>query len=77
MSHVTCQGGGAPNGGLIVPASPVTVVHREQIVALAARHRLPAGYPCRYFSANGGLASYGAELLDLYRRARRRMSMAS
>jgi hypothetical protein len=42
MSRVTCQGGVAPNGGLIVLASPMTVVHREQIVALAARHRLPA-----------------------------------
>jgi len=54
MSRVTCQGGVAPNGGLIMLASPVTVVHREQIVALAARHRLPAVCPYRYFAANGG-----------------------
>ena len=53
MSRVTCQGGVAPNGGLIVlAANPVTVVH--QIVALAVRHRMPAVYPYRYFAANGG-----------------------
>ena len=38
-------------------------------VTRAARHRLPAVYPYRYFAAIGGLASYGVELLDLYRRA--------
>jgi putative ABC transport system substrate-binding protein len=56
MNRATCQGGVAPNGGLIVLASPVTVVHREQVVALAARHRLPVVYPYRYFAANGGLS---------------------
>ena len=58
-----------PNGGLIVTANPITSVHREQIVALAAQHRLPAVYPFRYFVASGGLLSYGADTLDLYRRA--------
>jgi putative ABC transport system substrate-binding protein len=58
----------APNGGLIVLASPVAGVYRELIITLAARHRLPAVYPYRLFVAEGGLASYGADLLDLYRR---------
>ncbi len=58
-----------PNGGLIVLASVVAGVHRERIIALAAHHRLPAIYPYRLFAVAGGLASYGAELLDLYRRA--------
>jgi putative tryptophan/tyrosine transport system substrate-binding protein len=58
-----------PDGGLVLLASPVTVVHAEHIVGLAARYRLPAVYPYRYFVAKGGLASYGVELLDLYRRA--------
>ena len=56
MSSVTCQDGVAPNGGLIVLARPVTVVHREQIVALAVPHRLSAVYPYRYFAVNGGLS---------------------
>jgi putative ABC transport system substrate-binding protein len=58
-----------PNGGLIVLASPVATVHRELIITLAARHRLPAVYPFRLFVSGGGLASYGVELLDLYRRS--------
>jgi putative ABC transport system substrate-binding protein len=47
----------------------LTTVNRELIVALADRHRLPAIYPYRYFVAIGGLASYGIDNLDLYRRA--------
>jgi putative ABC transport system substrate-binding protein len=58
-----------PNGGLIVLANPVATVYRDRIVALAGEHRLPAVYPFRYFVANGGLASYGADTIDLYRRA--------
>ena len=45
------------------------MVHRELIIALAARHRLPAVYPYRYFVAGGGLISYGPDLIDQYRRA--------
>jgi ABC-type uncharacterized transport system substrate-binding protein len=56
-------------GGLIVLASPTTNLHRELIIALAARHRLPAVYPYRYFAISGGLASYGVDNIDLYRRA--------
>jgi putative ABC transport system substrate-binding protein len=58
-----------PNGGLIVTASALAVVHRELIVALAAQHRLPAVYPARYYAAAGGLISYGPDLLDQYRHA--------
>jgi putative tryptophan/tyrosine transport system substrate-binding protein len=51
----------APNGGVIVTASPVGQVHRKQITALMARHRLPAVYPFRYFVDVGGLISYGPD----------------
>ena len=59
----------APNGGLVLMPDVTTVVHRDLIVALAARHRLPAVYPFRVFVAGGGLMSYGANQADLYRRA--------
>jgi ABC-type uncharacterized transport system substrate-binding protein len=57
------------NGGLIVTAGASTVFHRELIITLAARHRLPAVYPYRFFVTSGGLISYGPELIDEYRRA--------
>jgi putative ABC transport system substrate-binding protein len=59
----------APNGGVIVTGSPLTGVHRDLIIALAARHRLPAVYAFRYFVTSGGLVSYGPHLVDQYRRA--------
>ena len=49
------------NGGLIVTTSTLTVVHRDQIIALAARHRLPAVYPSRHFAVSGALVSYGPD----------------
>ena len=58
-----------PSGGLIVFAGPLMTTRREQIIALAARHRLPAVYPFRFFAASGGLASYGVDNIDLYRLA--------
>ena len=58
-----------PNGGLIAAVGSSTVLHRDVIIAAAARHRLPAVYPYRYFAAAGGLISYGPRLLDNYRRA--------
>jgi putative ABC transport system substrate-binding protein len=58
-----------PNGGMVVLPVVVNQVHRELIVALAARHRLPAVYPWRHYAAGGGLLSYGADATDLYRRA--------
>jgi putative ABC transport system substrate-binding protein len=57
------------NGGLIVVPSPITINHRMQIIALAARHRLPAVYPYRYFVTDSGLMSYGTDVADLFRRA--------
>ena len=50
-----------PNGGLIVTISTLTIVHRDLIIALAARHRLPAVYPYRLFVTSGGLISYGPD----------------
>jgi len=57
------------NGGLIVTASALAAVHRDLIVALAARHRLPAVYPFHYYATSGGLISYGPDTVDPYRRA--------
>ena len=58
-----------PNGGLIVPLSGLAIIHRDLIVTLAARHRLPAVYSYRPFITAGGLISYGPDLIDQYRRA--------
>ena len=57
------------NGGLIVTGSALAVVHRELIIALAARHKLPAVYFGRQSAAGGGLISYGPDTLDQFRRA--------
>jgi putative ABC transport system substrate-binding protein len=57
------------NDGLIVTAGALTIVHRELIIALAARHRLPAVFPGRFYVAGGGLISYGPDLVDQFRRA--------
>jgi putative ABC transport system substrate-binding protein len=57
------------NGGLIVPASGMANVHRELIITLAARHRLPAVYPFRFYVTGGGLISYGPDSIDPHRRA--------
>ena len=57
------------NAGLIVTANTLADLHRELIISLAARHRLPAVYPFRYYVTSGGLVSYGPDLVDPYRRA--------
>jgi putative ABC transport system substrate-binding protein len=57
------------NGGLIVTASPLAQLHRDLIITLAARHKLPAVYFERFFVAEGGLISYGADFVDQFRRA--------
>ena len=59
----------SPNGGLIVTAAPRALLHRDLIITLAARHRLPAVYSSRTWVANGGLISYGTDILDQFRRA--------
>jgi putative ABC transport system substrate-binding protein len=59
----------SPNGGVVVTASPAASRHRGLIVTLTARHRLPAVYPYRSFVTDGGLISYGPDMVDQYRRA--------
>src|SRR5262249_46646452 len=56
-------------GGLIVTGSAAAAAHRDLIIALAARHKLPAVYFERFFVAAGGLASYGPDFLDQFRSA--------
>jgi putative ABC transport system substrate-binding protein len=58
-----------PNSGLIVMPDSFTTAHRVQITSLAARYRLPAVYPYRFFAALGGLLSYGIDLTDNFPRA--------
>jgi putative ABC transport system substrate-binding protein len=57
------------NGGLILTTGPLVSVRRDLIITLAARHKLPAVYPNRYYASGGGLISYGADLVDQYRHA--------
>jgi ABC-type uncharacterized transport system substrate-binding protein len=59
----------SPNGGLIVTAGASAYVHRDLIITLAARHKLPAVYPVRYFVISGGLISYVADYVHHYQRA--------
>jgi putative tryptophan/tyrosine transport system substrate-binding protein len=59
----------SPNGGLVVTSSALVVRHRELIIGLAAQYKLPAVYYRRLFINDGGLISYGYDLLDQYRRA--------
>jgi len=65
---VAAQAGEA-NGGLIVMPDTFTTIHRKEIITLAARYRLAAVYPFRFFTAQGGLLSYGTDTVDQYRRA--------
>jgi putative tryptophan/tyrosine transport system substrate-binding protein len=60
-----------PNGGLIVTGGPTEELHRELIITLAARHRLPAVYSSPVFATGGGLISYGPDRFDQYRQAAR------
>ena len=55
--------------GLLVTTSALAVTHRDLIVALATRYRLPAVYPLRLFAVTGGLMSYGPDIVDQYRQA--------
>jgi putative ABC transport system substrate-binding protein len=59
----------APNGGLVVTTVAAATLHRDLIIALAARHKLPAIYGRRFFVAAGGLISYGPDVIDQNRQA--------
>jgi putative tryptophan/tyrosine transport system substrate-binding protein len=59
----------SPNDGLIVVVSSTATIQRDLLIKLAARHRLPAVYPYRFFVDTGGLMSYGPNLIDGYRRS--------
>src|SRR5262249_31630127 len=56
------------NGGLIVTGGGIAS-HRDLVIRLASRHKLPAVYPFRYYAEDGGLVSYGPDTLDQFRRA--------
>ncbi|HEY7300706.1 MAG TPA: ABC transporter substrate-binding protein [Xanthobacteraceae bacterium] len=58
-----------PGGGMIVLPSGLTIANREEITALCLQRRLPAVYAYSFFASSGGLASYGSDTVDLYRRA--------
>ena len=60
---------GSPNAGLIMTSGPSSRLHRDLIIKLAARHKLPAVYTERSFVAAGGLISYGSDYIDQYRQA--------
>jgi len=57
---------GTPNGGLLLPPDITTITHRDLILALAERHRLPAVYPFRLFVEKGGLISYGTDQIAMF-----------
>jgi putative tryptophan/tyrosine transport system substrate-binding protein len=69
IEHAIESAARTPNGGLLLPPDTTTTVHRDLIIALAARHRLPAVYPFRVFVEAGGLMSYGTEQVALFRQA--------
>jgi putative tryptophan/tyrosine transport system substrate-binding protein len=60
---------GVSNGGLLLPPDNNAIVHRDLIIALAARYSLPAVYFARFFVADGGLMSYGVDQVDMFRQA--------
>jgi putative ABC transport system substrate-binding protein len=56
-----------PNGSLIVTSNTLVFLHRDLIITLAARHKLPAVYPFRFYVTDGGLISYGPDPANMYR----------
>ena len=68
MEHAIIAFAGQGNGGLIVTASQPAVPHRDLIISLATRYRLPNVYPFRYYPTSGGLASYGPDPIDVFKR---------
>jgi putative ABC transport system substrate-binding protein len=69
IEHAVTAFARSPNGGLIVTGGPLAALHRDVVLKVAARHRLPAVYTFRYFVTSGGLISYGADVVDQFRRA--------
>jgi putative tryptophan/tyrosine transport system substrate-binding protein len=69
IEHAIAAFGREPNGGLLVIPDPVTISHRDLIIALAARHHVPTIYAYRFFAASGGLLAYGTDTDDIFRRA--------
>ena len=69
IEHSVAAFAQASNGGLIATASALTVVHRDLIIGLAARYKLPSVYHRRLFVASGGLMSYGTDVVDQFRQA--------
>jgi putative ABC transport system substrate-binding protein len=69
IEHAVAEFARGPNGGLIVVSTAPALVYRDLIIALAARHQLPAVYPYRFFVTGGGLISYGIDRVDPFRRA--------
>jgi ABC-type uncharacterized transport system substrate-binding protein len=67
IEHAVASFGRSPNGGLIVTASALAIVHRELIISLAARHKVPAVYYRRYYATSGGLVSYGYDVDQQFR----------
>src|SRR5262245_49479682 len=69
IEHTVAAFAGSPNSGLIMTTGPTARLHRDLIITLAVRHKLPAVYTERSFVAAGGLISYGADYIDQYRQA--------
>ena len=69
MERALAAFAGSPNGGLVVTAGPLATVHRDLIIALAAKHNLPAVYFERFFATAGGLVSYGPSFDEVVRNA--------
>jgi ABC-type uncharacterized transport system substrate-binding protein len=69
IEHAVTAFARSPNGGLLVTGGPLATLHRDVIIKVAARHRLPAVYSFRYYVTRGGLISYGPDVIDQHRRA--------
>jgi putative tryptophan/tyrosine transport system substrate-binding protein len=69
IAVAVADAGRRSDAGLVVAPDSVTTIHRELIIGLAAHHRLPAIYPFRIFPMEGGLMSYGLDLVEIYRQA--------
>src|SRR6516165_7397760 len=69
IEHAVTAFARSPNGGLIVTGGALAALHRDVIIKVAARHRLPAVYAFRFYVTRGGLISYGPDVIDQYHRA--------